>query len=132
VASVLDLLEAKESAARERIEDLREQVLRITAELEEAEAILERLVIARETVTEVLAQPRGESPEEGRAPRSTRRRSTPPRPRSPARTLDIARSEARGSPILVPGRRGTRPCGRFLVPLGVEFAGTGVQYGAVG
>ncbi|MEU6657953.1 hypothetical protein [Streptomyces sp. NPDC046821] len=49
VASVLGLLEAKESSARERAERLR-------SELEEAEREVERLVIAREMVSQVLSQ----------------------------------------------------------------------------
>ncbi|MEU9256525.1 hypothetical protein AB0D66_32585 [Streptomyces sp. NPDC048270] len=48
------LLEAKETAAREVIERLRGEADRILAELGEAEAGLERVVIARETVSEVL------------------------------------------------------------------------------
>lgn len=55
--SVLGLLEAKESAARERVEQTREEAVRIAAVLDEAERALERLVIAREAVVEVLAEP---------------------------------------------------------------------------
>ncbi|GAA0276924.1 hypothetical protein GCM10010302_13210 [Streptomyces polychromogenes] len=54
---MLGLLEARESAAREVIERLREEADRVLAELGEAEAGLERLVIARETVAEVLGGP---------------------------------------------------------------------------
>ncbi|MEU3071818.1 MULTISPECIES: hypothetical protein [Streptomyces] len=50
--SVLGLLEERERAARQRMEALQ-------AELREAEAVWERFVIARETVREVLAEPRG-------------------------------------------------------------------------
>ncbi|NUK22773.1 hypothetical protein [Streptomyces lunaelactis] len=57
--SVLGLLEAKESAAREAVERAREEAARIAAVLEEAERVLERLVIAREAVVEVLAEPGG-------------------------------------------------------------------------
>jgi hypothetical protein len=57
VPSVLGLLEAKESAARERVEQTREEAARIAAVLEEAERALERLVIAREAVVEVLSEP---------------------------------------------------------------------------
>ncbi|MEU2835440.1 hypothetical protein ABZ667_43990 [Streptomyces lavendulae] len=57
MVSVLGLLEAKETAAREVIERLREEADRLLAELGEAEAGLERLVIARETVAEVLNGP---------------------------------------------------------------------------
>ncbi|WP_329201592.1 MULTISPECIES: hypothetical protein [unclassified Streptomyces] len=59
MASVLGLLEAKESAAREAVERAREETVRAAAVLEEAERVLERLVIAREAVVEVLAEPAG-------------------------------------------------------------------------
>ncbi|MFE1443774.1 hypothetical protein [Streptomyces sp. NPDC058739] len=49
--SVMGLLEERERAARQRVEALQ-------AELREAEAVWERFVIARETVAEVLAEPR--------------------------------------------------------------------------
>ena len=48
----MGLLEERERAARQRVESLQ-------AELREAEAVVERFVIARETVGEVLAEPRG-------------------------------------------------------------------------
>ncbi|WP_327073886.1 hypothetical protein OG196_23835 [Kitasatospora purpeofusca] len=50
--SVMGLLEERERSARQRVEALQ-------AELREAEAVWERFVIARETVAEVLALPRG-------------------------------------------------------------------------
>ncbi|MFE7812575.1 hypothetical protein ACFU5P_11510 [Streptomyces sp. NPDC057433] len=50
--SVMGLLEERERAVRQRVEALQ-------AELREAEAVWERFVIARETVGEVLAEPRG-------------------------------------------------------------------------
>jgi hypothetical protein len=50
--SVMGLLEERERAARQRVDALQ-------AELREAEAVWERFVIARETVGEVLAEPRG-------------------------------------------------------------------------
>ncbi|MFD5463063.1 hypothetical protein ACFWIQ_09585 [Kitasatospora sp. NPDC127059] len=49
--SVMGLLEERERTARQRVEALQ-------AELREAEAVWERFVIARETVSEVLAGPR--------------------------------------------------------------------------
>ncbi|GGV45428.1 hypothetical protein GCM10010495_73720 [Kitasatospora herbaricolor] len=49
--SVMGLLEERERAARQRVEVLQ-------TELQEAEAMRERLVIARQTVAEVLADPR--------------------------------------------------------------------------
>jgi hypothetical protein len=57
VPSVLGLLEAKETAAREQVERAREEVARVAAVLTGAERVLERLVIAREAVVEVLAEP---------------------------------------------------------------------------
>ncbi|MFD5423877.1 hypothetical protein ACFWJT_38425 [Streptomyces sp. NPDC127069] len=57
MVSVLGLLEAKETEAREVIERLREEADRVLAELGEAEGRLERLVIAREMVGEVLNGP---------------------------------------------------------------------------
>lgn len=56
--SVMGLLEERERAARQRVEALQ-------AELREAEAVWERFVIARETVGEVLGEPRkaGETPQ---------------------------------------------------------------------
>ncbi|MER6443609.1 hypothetical protein ABT275_46345 [Streptomyces sp. NPDC001185] len=53
--SVMGLLEERERAARQRVEALQ-------AELREAETVWERFVIARETVGEVLAEPRGGEP----------------------------------------------------------------------
>jgi hypothetical protein len=49
--SVMGLLEERERVARQRVEALQ-------AGLREAEALWERFVIARETVSEVLAEPR--------------------------------------------------------------------------
>ncbi|MFG2631085.1 hypothetical protein [Streptomyces sp. NPDC048473] len=51
------LLEAKESAAREAVVRVWEEAARIAAVLDEAERALERLVIAREAVVQVLAEP---------------------------------------------------------------------------
>ncbi|MGW3679023.1 hypothetical protein [Streptomyces prasinus] len=50
--SVMELLEERERSARQRVEVLQ-------AELREAEAVWERCVIFRETVGEVLTEPRG-------------------------------------------------------------------------
>ncbi|MFE7314066.1 hypothetical protein ACFU7T_13320 [Streptomyces sp. NPDC057555] len=59
--SVLGLLEAREKKVREEVARLREEAERITAALSAAEARLERLRQARETVTEVLAEPDAET-----------------------------------------------------------------------
>jgi hypothetical protein len=48
MASMLGLLEARETAARERVEDLREEAARTAAALEAAEIEWDRRVIARE------------------------------------------------------------------------------------
>ncbi|MFE5074683.1 hypothetical protein [Streptomyces halstedii] len=55
VASMLGLLEAREAAARERVEDLREAAARAAVVLEAAEIELDRRVIAREELVEALA-----------------------------------------------------------------------------
>ncbi|MDH6580296.1 hypothetical protein [Kitasatospora sp. MAP5-34] len=57
MASVMGLLEARESAAQVRVEELREQAERVLAALREAEAVLERRVIARVELAEALAEP---------------------------------------------------------------------------
>jgi hypothetical protein len=57
VASVLGLLEAREKKVREEIARLREDAERAQAALGEAERALQRLVDARATVAEVLAEP---------------------------------------------------------------------------
>jgi hypothetical protein len=53
--SVMGLLEEREAAARVRAEELRVEVERIAAELADAEAVLERRVIARTELAEALA-----------------------------------------------------------------------------
>lgn len=55
VASMLGLLETREAAACERVEDLREAAARAAAALEAAEIELDRRVIAREELVEALA-----------------------------------------------------------------------------
>lgn len=53
--SVMGLLEEREAAARVRAEELRVKMERITAELADAEAVLQRRVIARTELAEALA-----------------------------------------------------------------------------
>lgn len=53
----MGLLEEREAAARVRVEELRAEVDRVLAELGAAEAVLERRVIARVELAEVLAAP---------------------------------------------------------------------------
>ncbi|MFK4208655.1 hypothetical protein [Streptomyces sp. NPDC030920] len=55
MASILGLLEVRESAGRERVEDLREAAAWAAAALEAAEIELDRRVIAREELVEALA-----------------------------------------------------------------------------
>jgi hypothetical protein len=68
--SVMGLIEEREVAARQRVESLRDELDRLVAELEEAEAARDRLVIAKETVSEVLSEA-GE-PEEAQVSRDAR------------------------------------------------------------
>ncbi|MFD8771833.1 hypothetical protein [Streptomyces sp. NPDC059916] len=55
MASVLGRLEERETAARVRVEGLREEVARLAGVLETAEIELDRRVIAREELVEALA-----------------------------------------------------------------------------
>ncbi|MFE4960678.1 hypothetical protein ACFRCW_43840 [Streptomyces sp. NPDC056653] len=55
MASVMGLLEERETAARVRVEELQAEVDRCLAELGVAEAVLERRVIARAELAEALA-----------------------------------------------------------------------------
>ncbi|MCA1846183.1 MAG: hypothetical protein LC792_23920 [Actinobacteria bacterium] len=57
MTSVMGLLEERETAARVRAEELRAQAERIAAELGEAEAVLERRMIARVELAEALSAP---------------------------------------------------------------------------
>ncbi|MFG2656935.1 hypothetical protein [Streptomyces sp. NPDC048425] len=56
MGSLFEELEAREAAARERVDDLEDQLAEVTRRLEEAREHLERLRIARETVSEVMAE----------------------------------------------------------------------------
>ncbi|MFJ4439004.1 hypothetical protein [Streptomyces sp. NPDC088923] len=55
MASVLGMLEERETTARARVEELREEVARLAGVLEAAEIELDRRVIAREELVEALA-----------------------------------------------------------------------------
>ncbi|WP_432190371.1 hypothetical protein [Streptomyces sp. Tue6028] len=57
MASVMGLLEERETAARVRVEELQAEADRVLAELGEAETVLERRVIARAKLAEALAAP---------------------------------------------------------------------------
>ncbi|MET7765733.1 hypothetical protein ABZS71_28325 [Streptomyces sp. NPDC005393] len=61
MASVMGLLEAREAAARVRVEELRGEAERVLAELAEAEAVLERRAVALAELTEALAAPEPEA-----------------------------------------------------------------------
>ncbi|MFF3129829.1 hypothetical protein ACFVRD_48540 [Streptomyces sp. NPDC057908] len=50
------MLEEREVAARQRVESLQGELARLVAGLEEAEAARDRLVIAKETVSQVLSE----------------------------------------------------------------------------
>lgn len=54
--SVLDKIEARETAAREEAARLREQIAQLTAQLATAEHSLERLKITRETLLEIAGE----------------------------------------------------------------------------
>ena len=60
MGSLIDELQRREAAAREEAEELRERIAQLTERLAGVEERLSRLVIARETVDEVLG---GASPE---------------------------------------------------------------------
>ncbi|MER5667355.1 hypothetical protein [Streptomyces mirabilis] len=55
MASVMRLLEERETAARARVEELQAEADRVLGELGAAEAVLERRVIARAELAEALA-----------------------------------------------------------------------------
>ncbi|MGV9956632.1 hypothetical protein ACWDU0_32810 [Streptomyces cellulosae] len=61
MASVMGLLEARETAAQVRVEELREEAERVLTELAEAEAVLERRAVARAELAEALAGPEPEA-----------------------------------------------------------------------
>ncbi|MFJ8827610.1 hypothetical protein ACIREE_38395 [Streptomyces sp. NPDC102467] len=56
MGSLFEELEAREAVARVRVDELEEQLAEVTGRLEEAREDLGRLRIARETVSEVMAE----------------------------------------------------------------------------
>ncbi|WBO61728.1 hypothetical protein [Streptomyces camelliae] len=56
MGSLFEELEAREAAARVRVEELEAEVAELSGKLELARESLERLRIARETIAEVLAE----------------------------------------------------------------------------
>ncbi|MFC5959507.1 hypothetical protein ACFP51_35420 [Streptomyces pratens] len=84
MASVLGMLEERETAARVRVEGLREEVARLAGALEAAEIELDRRVIAREELVEALAASAAETTAvtEAEAEQETAPAPTPPVPGS--------------------------------------------------
>lgn len=56
MGSLFEELEARETSARVRVDELEQQLAEVTGRLEEARENLDRLRIARETVSEVMAE----------------------------------------------------------------------------
>lgn len=56
MGSLFEELEAREATARVRVDELEEQLAEVTGRLDEARENLDRLRIARETVSEVMAE----------------------------------------------------------------------------
>lgn len=79
MASVLGMLEERETAARVRVEGLREEVARLAAVLETAEIELDRRVIAREELVDALAASAAETTAvtEAKAEQETARSTVP-------------------------------------------------------
>ncbi|MDX2705650.1 hypothetical protein PV350_22725 [Streptomyces sp. PA03-6a] len=63
MGSLFEELEAREAAARIRVEALEAELAALSARLEKSREDLERLRITRETVTEVLAEMTSEAPD---------------------------------------------------------------------
>ncbi len=125
VPSVLGLLEAREKKVREQVARLREDAERVHAALGEAERALQRLVDARATVAEVLAEPPSPVAE-------------PPRGRA-TRSLVPRRAEGMAASVLTPdyqrivsvleseaGREGMR-CQQLAAALGLEVVPANVE-----
>jgi len=118
VPSVLGLLEAREKKVREEIARLREEAERVQAALGDAERALQRLVDARVTVAEVLAQP----PSVGTEPAgSAVAGSTVPRRDAGMAAQTLAPDYQRILSVLESdaGREGMR-CQQVAVALGLE------------
>jgi hypothetical protein len=62
MGSLLEELARRETAARKRIEEIREQIERLQENLTAEEQALSRLVVTRETVQEILGQAASERP----------------------------------------------------------------------
>lgn len=105
MASVVGLLEARELAARERVEGLREAADRILAELAAAETDWQGWVIARQRVGEVLTDLPEPAPQAGVAERVPTGQPSAPVAASQAAALSAARPARRGSivPVWRPG-----------------------------
>ncbi len=62
MGSLLEELARRETAARKRIEEIREQIERLQENLTAEEQALSRLVVTRETVQEILGEAASERP----------------------------------------------------------------------
>lgn len=120
MASVMGLLEERETAARVRVEELQAEVDRVLAELGEAESVLERRVIARTELAEALAAPgpRIEVPVDD--------------PREVMPTAPAVKARAPAAGLIVPRRRQGATAGalapdyrRIVELLEAELAGGG-------
>ncbi|MCX4579782.1 hypothetical protein OHB41_42705 [Streptomyces sp. NBC_01571] len=116
--SVLGLLEAREKRVREEIARLREETERVQAALGDAERALQRLVDARVTVAEVLAEPSSKVAESARSavagspvPRRAEGMAVAVLAPDYQRILSVLESEA--------GREGMR-CQQLAAALGLE------------
>ncbi|MCX5521387.1 hypothetical protein OG342_00560 [Streptomyces bobili] len=92
MASVLGMLEERETAARVRVEGLREKVARLAEVWEVAETDLDRRVIAREELVEALAA-------------------------SAAETTAVTEAEEEAAPSLAPVPGSTVPTWREVLPV---------------
>jgi hypothetical protein len=85
MGSLIDELQRREAAARQEAEELRGQIAQLTGRLAQAEERLSRLVIARETVDEVLSEARADV-----SPAAEPGATGPPGPGRPAVTGGLA------------------------------------------
>jgi hypothetical protein len=129
--SVIGLIEERELVARQRVESLRDEVDRLMAELQEAEAVQDRLVIAKETVSQVLSESGKPAAIEVPGPA----RSTTPKPagcrpgRAPGSVVPM-REEAGEVSVLAPdyqrimhiltGHEGPMICRQIAEAMGLE------------
>ncbi|MFF3609777.1 hypothetical protein [Streptomyces sp. NPDC002463] len=92
MASVLGMLEERETAARVRVEGLQEEVARLAEVLEAAEIELDRRVIAREELVEALTA----SAAETTAGTEAEEKAVLPLAPAPGSTVPSCKSAGRG------------------------------------